>query len=116
MRVIAFVKSDMSVPPTQELHEAIRKLGDREMKAGRLLDTGGLAPPDQGAQVRLQNGKVSVLDGLFAESKEVIGGYAMFELRNMDEAVALAVELLNLHKGLCPGWGGSVELRPLAGP
>lgn len=112
MRLMCFVQSDRSVPPTPELGAAVGKLAEREMKAGRLIDSGGLLPLAKGAKVRLQDGKVSVLDGPFAESKEVVGGYAIFELPSLDEAIALSVELMNLHKNLCPGWEGTVEIRP----
>jgi hypothetical protein len=50
----------------------------------------------------------------FAEAKEVIGGYAILELRNKAEAVASAVEFMQLHKDLMPGWEGTCEVRDLA--
>ena len=66
--------------PTPELMEAMHKLADREIKAGRMLDSGGLMPIATGAQVRIADGQLSVVDGPFVETKEVIGGYAIFEL------------------------------------
>jgi hypothetical protein len=77
--------------------EAMHKLRDRETKAGRLLDTGGLTPIATGAQVRITDGKLSVVDGPFVEAKEVVGGYAIFELPGKEEAVAMAVEFMKIH-------------------
>ena len=102
--------------PTPALMEAMHKLADREIRAGRMLDNGGLMPVQMGAQVRVRDGKLSVIDGPFVEAKEVIGGYAIFELPGKEEAVAMAVEFMQLHKDLMPGWEGTCELRAFAGP
>jgi hypothetical protein len=103
-------------PPTPELMEAIHKLADREIKAGRMLDSGELMPVAVGAQVRITDGQLSVVDGPFVEAKEVIGGYAIFELRGKEEAVASVREFMQLHKDFMPGWEGTCELRAFAGP
>jgi hypothetical protein len=116
MRFMSFVKSAHAGPPTPELIEAMNKLADREIKAGRMLDMGGLMPVAMGAQVRIADGKVSVIDGPFVETKEVIGGYAIMEFRNKEEAVASAVEFMQLHKEFMPGWEGTCEVRAFAGP
>jgi hypothetical protein len=71
-------------------------------------------PLAMGAQVRITDGQLSVLDGPFVEAKEVIGGYAIFELPGKEEAVASAVEFMQLHKDLFPGWEGTCELRAFA--
>jgi len=105
-----------SVSPTPELMEAMHKLADREIKAGRMLDNGGLMPVATGAQVRVADGKLSVIDGPFVEAKEVIGGYAIFELRDKEEAVAMAREFMQLHLDHMPGWEGTCEVRAFAGP
>jgi hypothetical protein len=114
MRFMFIVKSAHSGPPTPELIEAMHKLADREIKAGRMIDNGGLMPVSTGAQVRLVNGKLSVVDGPFVEAKEVIGGYAIFELPGKEEALASAKEFMQLHKDLMPGWEGTCELRAFA--
>ena len=114
MRFMFIVKSAHSGPPTPELIEAMHKLADREIKAGRMIDNGGLMPVSTGAQVRLVNGKLSVVDGPFVEAKEVIGGYAIFELPGKEEALASAKEFMPLHKDLMPGWEGTCELRAFA--
>ena len=103
--------------PTPALLEAMGKLADREIKAGRMLDTGGLMPIAMaGAQVKITNSKLGVIDGPFFETKELIGGYAIFELRDMEEAVAAAKEFMQLHLEHMPGWEGTCEVRVLATP
>jgi hypothetical protein len=114
MKFMFIVKSAQTVAPTPALLEAMHKLANREIKAGRMLDNGGLTPMAQGAQVRIVDGQLSVIDGPFAETKEVIGGYAVFELNSKEEAVASAVEFMQLHKDFLPGWEGTCELRPFA--
>src|SRR5450755_3259616 len=106
MRFMFIVTSAQSGPPAPELLQAMHKLADREIKAGRMLDSGGLMPLATGAQVRIANGQLSVTDGPFVEAKEVIGGYAIFELPGKEEAVAAAVEFMRLHKDFMPGWEG----------
>ena len=116
MRVMYLVKSNHPGPPSPELGEAIQKLTAREVKAGRLLDQGGLMPISAGAQVRIQDGQLNLIDGPFIEAKEVVGGFAVFELRDKEEAIAMATEFMQLHKDLMPGWYGTCEIRILATP
>ena len=116
MRFMFIVTSAHAGPPTPELMEAMNKLADREIQAGRMLDNGGLMPVAMGARVRIANGQLSVVDGPFVEAKEVIGGYAIFELQGKEEAVASAVEFMQLHKDFMPGWEGTCEVRAFAGP
>ena len=116
MRFMFIVTSAHTVPPTPKLMEAMGKLADREIKAGRMLDNGGLMPLATGARVSVIDGQLSVVDGPFVEAKEVIGGYAIFELQNKDEALASAVEFMQLHKDHLPGWEGTCELRAFASP
>jgi hypothetical protein len=117
MRFMYIVKHPGSPgSPTPELMEAMHKLADREIKAGRMLDNGGLTPASMGAQVRIAEGKLSVIDGPFVEAKEVVGGFAIFELRDKEEAVAMAKEFMQLHLDHMPGWEGTCELRSFAGP
>jgi hypothetical protein len=117
MRFMSIVTSSQPPgPPSPQLLEAVHKLADREIKAGRMLDSGGLMPVSTGAQVRIADGKLSVIDGPFVETKEMIGGYAIFELRDKEEAVALAIEFMQLHKKHMPGWEGTCEVRAYAMP
>ena len=97
--------------PNQSLMDAILKIRDREIKAGRMIDDGGLMPVATGAQVKIADNKLSVIDGPFVEAKEVIGGYAIFELRDKEEAVAMAKEFMQLHSDHMPEWEGTCEVR-----
>jgi hypothetical protein len=81
-----------------------------------MLDSGGLMPVQTGAQVRIADGKLSLIDGPFVEAKEIVGGYAIFELRDKEEAIAMAREFMQLHLDHMPGWEGTCELRAFAGP
>jgi hypothetical protein len=115
MRFMYFVRSNHYESPTPELMAAMHALADREIKAGRMLDSGGLTGISEGARVDITDGKLSVIDGPFVEAKEVVGGYAIFELPGKEEAVASAVEFMQLHRDHMPGWEGTCEVRPFAG-
>ena len=116
MRVMYIMKPTHEGLPTPGFIAAAHKLAEREIKAGRMLDNGGLMPLAMGKQVRLAGGNLSVIDGPFAEAKEVVGGYAIFELPAMEEAVAMATEFMELHRELMPGWEGVCEIRTFASP
>jgi hypothetical protein len=116
MRFMCIVTSSEALAPSPVLLDAMHKLREREIKAGRMLDDGGLMPLATGARVRIADGKLSVIDGPFVEAKEIIGGYAVFELQNKEEAVALTVEFMQLHKDLMPGWEGTCEVRAFGTP
>jgi hypothetical protein len=114
MKFMFIVKSVHVMGPSPELLEEMHKLAKQEIESGRMLDSGGLTPIAMGAQVRIADGRLSVIDGPFAEAKEVIGGYAIFELKDKDEAVASAVQFMQLHKDHLPGWEGTCEVRAFA--
>jgi len=115
MRYMYVVKSSMMKPPPQRLFEEMDKLAERSIKSGAMLDNGGLLPPHMGgAQIALKAGKVTVTDMPLAEGKEVIGGYAVFEFKTREEALASAVEFMELHRKFGDGWEGVCEMRPMA--
>ena len=117
MRFMMIVKhSEKQGPPPKALMDAIVKAVEEEVKAGTMLGNGGLGPTAQGARVRLSGGKVTVIDGPFTEAKEVIGGYAQFELRSKEEAIKSAVAFMELHKKHWPGWEGETEVRQMFDP
>jgi hypothetical protein len=117
MRFMYIVTSPQPMKgPTPALMEAMGKLSEREIKAGRMIDNGGLTPLQQGARISVSDGKLSVTDGPFVEAKEVIGGYAIFELRDKAEALAMAREFMQLHLDHMPGWEGTCELRAFFAP
>jgi hypothetical protein len=114
MRFMMIVKhAEKQGPPPKSLMDAIAKAAEEETKAGTMLGNGGLFPTAQGARVRLSGGKVTVIDGPFTEAKEVIGGYAQFELPSKEEAVASTIRFMELHKKHWPGWEGETEIRPM---
>jgi hypothetical protein len=114
MRFMFIVTSSQQAQPSEALLAEMHKLSEREIKAGRMLDNGGLMPLSMGAQVRIKGGQLSVVDGPFVEAKEMIGGYAIFELPGKEEALASAKEFMQLHRDYMPGWEGTCELRAFA--
>ena len=117
MKFMMIVKhAENQGPPPKSLMDAIAKLAEEDTKAGAMLGSGGLTGTGQGARVRLSGGKVTVTDGPFTEAKEVIGGYAQFELKSKEEAVEGAVRFMELHKQHWPGWEGETEVRQMYGP
>ena len=117
MRFMMIVKhSENQGMPPKELMDAIAKLAEEQTKAGTMLGSGGLGPTTLGARVRLSGGKVTATDGPFTEAKEVIGGYAQFELKSKEEALESAVHFMELHKKHWPGWEGETEVRQMYGP
>jgi hypothetical protein len=117
MRFMMIVKhAEKQGPPPKSLMDAIAKAAEEETKAGTMLGNGGLFPTAQGARVRLSGGKVTVIDGPFTEAKEIIGGYAQFELKSKEDAIESAVQFMELHKKHWPGWEGETEVRQMFGP
>lgn len=109
-------KGETSGPPPKQLMEEIDKLGKEAILAGTMLGGGGLKSTGTGARVQLANGQIRVVDGPFAEAKEIIGGYAQFELKSKQEAVQAAVKFMELHKKYWPGWEGETEVREMMEP
>ena len=100
--------------PPQELFDAIAELGKEATEDGTMLSTGGLLPTKiVGVRVRIDNGEITVTDGPFAEAKEVVGGFAIFDLKSKEEAVEAAVRFMELHKKYWPGWEGETEVRQM---
>jgi hypothetical protein len=102
--------------PPKSLMEAIDKLAAQAVNDGTMLGNGGLTPTVQGTRVRLSGGKLTVTDGPFTEAKEVIGGYAQFELPSKEEAVKSAVAFMELHKQHWLSFEGVTEVRQMYGP
>ncbi|MGZ3375953.1 MAG: YciI family protein [Phenylobacterium sp.] len=117
MRFMFIIKtaSDMVGHPTPAMMEAMHAMAAREVAAGRMIADGGLAPKDAGAEVAIRKRKLVVTDGPFAETREVIGGFALFELPNMAAAIESAREFMALHVAHMPDWEGVCEVREVAG-
>jgi hypothetical protein len=111
MRFLSIYKTvERNTPPTQEEMAAMGKLIEEGMKAGRLLATEGCLPSALGARIRLSDGKVSVTDGPFTESKELVGGLAILKADSKEEAIELVKQFLSvMGQGEC-------ELRQLFDP
>ena len=116
MRYMMFIKHTedyrMEEVP-QSLFAAMGEFVEESFKNGSLIDTAGLQPTAKGKRVRLAGGKITVIDGPFAESKEVVGGYALVEAKSNDEALALATRFMDLHRVHWPAFQGECEVRPL---
>jgi hypothetical protein len=117
MRFMMMVKSaeNSGVPP-KSLMDAIDKMTQEAVKNGTMVLAGGLAATAQSNRVRLSGGKISVIDGPFTEAKEVIGGFAIFDLKSKEEALEGAKRFMEVHKEHWPGWNGETEIRQLFGP
>ena len=87
----------------------------REIKRGILRDFPTDYRDRMGARVKVSRGQLKVHDGPFAESKEVIGGFAIFEFATKEEALAAAVEFMDAHRAHWPGWEGECEVRAMMG-
>src|SRR6476646_9171399 len=108
MRFLSIYKTvERNTPPTPEEMAAMGKLIEEGMKSGWLLSTEGCLPSALGARVRRSEGKVSVTDGPFAETKEVVGGFAILKANSKQEAIELTKLFLS-HVGQ-----GECELRQL---
>jgi hypothetical protein len=117
MKFLMLVKhAENQGPPPKELMDAIAILGEEAVKNGTMLGNGGLAPMTQSTRVRVSKGQLTVTDGPFTEAKEIIGGYAQFELKSKEEAIEGAVRFMELHKKHWPGWEGETEIRQIFGP
>lgn len=117
MKFMIMVKAkETEGPPPAALMTAIAALGVEATEAGVLLSTGRLGPTAMGTRVRMSGGKRSVTDGPFAESKEVVGGFAIYDLPSKAEAVEWTERFMELHSTHWPGWNGEAEIRPLFGP
>lgn len=114
MRFMMMVKSaENAGPPPKALMEAMAKLAEENARAGVMIEMGGLFPSAAGARVRLASGQLTVTDGPFLETKEVVGGYAVFEVRSKNEAIEQTVRFMQLHKEHWPGWEGETEIRQI---
>jgi hypothetical protein len=115
MRVMVIVKatkdSEAGALPSKELLTAMGKYNEELVKAGIMLAGEGLKPSSKGKRVRFSGEKRSVIDGPFAETKELIAGYWIWQVRSMEEAV----EWLKRCPNPMPG-ESEVEIRPVFEP
>jgi hypothetical protein len=115
MRYLVLLRGTRMFDAPPELMDGIMKLGQEATTAGALLDTAGLAPSVAGARVQLTGGEIGVVDGPYAESKELIS-YALYSVRSKEEAVEWALRFLRLHQQHVPGWEGEADVLKVFGP
>lgn len=112
MRVMVIVKatpnSEAGVMPGQDLLAAMGAYNEELVKAGIMLDGDGLKPSRHGKRVRFSGDRRQVIDGPFAETKELIAGYWVWQVKSMDEAV----EWVRRMPGPMPGEESEIEIRP----
>jgi hypothetical protein len=107
--VKATPNSEAGAMPTEELLTAMGKYNEELMKAGIMLAGDGLHPSDKGKRVRFFQGKRAVLDGPFAETKELVAGFWIWQVKSMDEAI----EWVRRCPDPMPGEESEIEIRPL---
>jgi len=115
MRYISMIRIEENTGkvPSEKLMQDMGKLMDEMTRTGKLISTAGLRPTSEGVRVRLRRGQMSVTDGPFTESKEVIGGYAIVEAASREEAIDLTRRFLAVHGD---EWDLECEVRALEGP
>jgi hypothetical protein len=119
MKYLTFIRHSEAYregPPPAALMEAMGKFVEKSLANGTLVDTGGLLPSTEGARLRLAKGKITVTDGPFTESKEVIGGWAILRADSKQDAIRLATEFMELHRTHWPDFEGECEVRPMFDP
>ena len=116
MRFMMLVKADKRTEagdlPTRQDLEVMGKFNDELIKAGVLLDAAGLQASSKGAKVTFQNGKVQVTDGPFAETKEILAGYWMIQVKSKEEAIEWA-KRVPFHCLPNVGRGPELEIRQM---
>jgi len=121
MRFMMLVKatpdSEAGLPPDPRVMQAVQELAEEAAQAGTMLASGGLAPSRTGSRIRIGGGKTLVTDGPFAETKELLGGYAIFELPSKEAAVESGRRFMQLHADILgPKYEAELEIRQIFGP
>jgi hypothetical protein len=98
--------------PPQALMDAMGEFIGGYAKQGKFLDGAGLKSSHRGKRIRLHDGKLTVIDGPFAETKELVGGYAIMDLEDDAEALEVATKFMDLHRLHWPEFEGESEVRP----
>ena len=118
MRFMMIVKAnkdfEAGARPNPELMAAVAKLADEATARGAMVMAGGLLPSSQGVRIRVAGGKTSVIDGPFAETKELVGGFAIFELKSKEEAIENGKQFMQIHADILgPSYEGELEIRSM---
>lgn len=115
MRYMMFIKHtedyrNADVPAS--LYEEMGKFIEEATKSGNFVGGAGLQPTSAGTRVRLSKGKITIMDGPFTESKEIVGGYSIIDAKTREEALDLARRFMELHLKHWPTFEGECEMRP----
>ncbi len=109
MRFMTIVKTrETGAHPSPALIDKIGKLSEEAARKGAMVGMGGLMPTAMGARARLANGRITFTDGPFTEAKEVIGGYAIYDVGSKKEAIEWTRKFLEAHIGL---WDQDLEVE-----
>lgn len=101
-------------PPPKALMDAIHKLTAEN--AAAMVAGGALASVAATTHVRVNGGSIKTIDGPYSESKEVIGGFAIFDFNSKQAAIESAQHFMDLHRVHWPGWEGETEIRQILAP
>ncbi|HEX6879176.1 MAG TPA: YciI family protein [Terriglobales bacterium] len=108
---------EAGAPPNPELLAVIAKHSEEAVKAGILVASGGLLPSSKGARVNVKGGKLSVTDGPFAETKELVGGFAILNASSREEAIQMGKAFMQLHIDVLGDvYEGELEIRQMWEP
>ncbi len=114
MRFMTVVRSkETGAVPPPAMFEAVDQLIAEASAKGILVSFGGLMPTAQGSIARLEKGKVVFTDGPFSEAKEVLGGFAIYDVKSKEEMNEWTRRFLELHAKIWPEFTGSVEIRQM---
>ena len=113
LMLIKHAESYRSHPIPQGLMDAMGEFVTQGFASGVLKDTAGLKGTADALRVRSSGGKLQVTDGPFTEAKEVVGGYALVEVKSKEEALQVARQFMDLHRIHWPAFEGECEVRPL---
>src|SRR3954467_6132254 len=106
---MATKESEGGPPPTPEAFAAMQQYNEELAKAGILLAAEGLAPTSAGARGKFRGDNITVIDGPFAEAKEVVAGFTILKVKSKEEAIEVVKRLPNIF----PNGEAEVEIRKL---
>jgi hypothetical protein len=109
-------ESEAGVMPSTELLTAMGKFNEELAKSGVLLAGEGLQPTVKSKRVNFSGGKTTVIDGPFTETKELVAGYWLWQVKSMEEAVEWIRRMSEHLRGVASGSEGQVEIRPVFEP
>ena len=116
MRYMMFIKHPEDYrgkTPPASLYAAMGEFVGAAQKSGAFIDGAGLQPTDAGTRIKLKSGRITTIDGPFTESKEIVGGYALMELKSREEALEYGRQFMELHRIHWPEFESECEIRPL---